>query len=385
MTIQNNLGSGIAGVGVTGFALAGSSVLDNGDDPGAGEAGIRFDGLLGSASITASTISGSVEDNVRVVNTSGVLDRLTVTGSTLSANHLSAGRDGLLVVGSGSAVVNLTVQGSQFTGSRANQLRVNLTGSAQSDVVVSGNTFANAHPAIVPGAGGVVLENTGGTPSLIYQVSENAISGALGAALAVHEGIGTGTFSGTISGNLIGLAGVPNSGSAQGSGISLTSVGGGSHTTLVSGNQVRQYNNQGVLLQIGDNSVGGNGVLNATVTGNTIAEPGTAAFPKNGIHLNAGLVGGDNPQVCVDVGGAGALANAITGAGSGGAAGTDFRLRQRMLTTVRLPGYAGATADNAAVTAFVRGRNGGTPTGLAQNTVATGGGGFVGGAPCTQP
>ncbi|HEX8246311.1 MAG TPA: hypothetical protein VF541_22600, partial [Longimicrobium sp.] len=175
-----------------------------------------------------------------------------------------------------------------------------------------------------------------------------------------------------------------NSGSGAGSGVTVNSVGGGSHTTVVTGNQIRQYNNHGVLLQIGDNTLGGDGTLNATVTGNVIAEPGTVLIAKNGVHLNAGLVTGDNPQVCLDLGGAGALANAITGSGSGGAAGTDFRLRQRFLTTVRLPGYAGANGDAAAVTAFEQARNGGTPTGLAQHTVPTGGG-FVGGAGCPQP
>jgi hypothetical protein len=51
-------------------------------------------------------------------------------------------------------------------------------------------------------------------------------------------------------------------------------------------------------------------------------------------------------------------------------------LRQRQATTIRLPGYAGATNDNTAVVNFVVGNNsaGGTPTGLASNTVPTGGG-----------
>ena len=73
---------------------------------------------------------------------------------------------------------------------------------------------------------------------------------------------------------------------------------------------------------------------------------------------------------------AGALANSITGSGAN--AGTDFRLRQRQSTTVRLPGYAGANNDNTAVVTFVQGNNGGA-SGLASNTVGSGGGGFVGG------
>jgi Bacterial Ig-like domain (group 2)/Cadherin-like domain len=375
----------IRGVGVSGFELDGTVVSGTSGTSGAlDEAAVAFDGLTGAARVASSSISGGVEDNFRVVNTSGTLDRLTITGTTFGANSTAEGGSAVYVEGSGSAVVNVTVQGSDFDAARAHLVRVNLLGSARSDVVLSANSFVNGHPVIIPGAGGVVLEGTGGATELTYAITGNTFRGALGSALAVQEGAGTGTFSGTVSDNVIGAAGVANSGSAQGSGISLTSVGGGSHTVRVTGNQVRQYNNQGVLLQIGDAAAGGDGSLNATVTGNVIAEPGTAPSAKNGIHLNAGLITGDNPQVCVDLGGPGALANAITGSGSGGAAGTDFRLRQRMATTVRLPGYAGGNADNAAVTAYVQGRNGGTPTGLAQNTVSTGGGGFTGGSACAQ-
>lgn len=385
MTIQNNAGSGIRGANVTGFQLDGSTVTNNGDDAAADEAGIRFDNLLGTSAITGSTVSGSVEDNVRVLNTSGTLS-FTVSASTFGANSTTSGRDGLFVEGTGSAVVNVSVQGSHFTGARASLMRVELLGSSQAHVVLATNTFHNTHPAILSGSGGVALGSTGsGAAGLTYSITGNSFRGALGAALTIQEGTGAATFVGTISGNTVGAPGVANSGSVQGSGINLLSTGAGTHTVAVTGNQIRQYNNQGLLMQIGDASAGGDGTLNATVTGNVVAEPGTVLASKNGIHLNAGLITGDNPQVCLDLGGVGALANSITGSGSGGAAGTDFRLRQRMLTTVRLPGYAGANSDNLAVTAFVQARNGGTPTGLVQNTVSTGGGGYVGGAGCPQP
>ena len=386
MTISDASNYAIRGVGVAGFELASSTVAGtNGNNAALFEGSISFSGLTGSAQVLNSAVSGGVRDNLRVANSSGSLNRLTISGTTFGANSTTTGGDGVALEASGTAVMNVTVQSNQFTSARTNLFRLNLLGSAQSDLLLSGNGFANAHPAIAPGAGGVVVESTGGTAGLTYAISSNSMRGASGSALVVAEGLGSGTLAGTISSNVIGVTGVANSGSAGGSGISLTSLGGGSHTVAVSGNQVRQYNNQGVLLQIGDNTLGGNGTLNATVTGNVIAEPGTLVTAKNGIHLNAGTITGDNPTVCVDIGGAGALANSITGSGSGGAAGTDFRLRQRMLTTVRLPGYLGANNDNLAVQAFVQARNGVTPTGLAQNTVSTGGGGFVGGAACPQP
>jgi hypothetical protein len=133
------------------------------------------------------------------------------------------------------------------------------------------------------------------------------------------------------------------------------------------------------------------GNFDATITGNTIANPGNnpaaAAIAKNGVHLNGGTVPGDTYQVCMDIGGAGALENSIVGSGApndGGAGGEDFRLRQRQSTTVRLPGYGGGTTDAAAVISFVQGRNAGTPTGSVSFN-APPGGGYVGGAACTPP
>jgi hypothetical protein len=77
--------------------------------------------------------------------------------------------------------------------------------------------------------------------------------------------------------------------------------------------------------------------------------------------------------------------NNLAGSGLNSAPGvdTDFRLRQRQLTTVRLPGYAGANTDTAAVVAFVQGNNNGAETGSA--AVAATGGGFVGGPSCVVP
>ena len=67
----------------------------------------------------------------------------------------------------------------------------------------------------------------------------------------------------------------------------------------------------------------------------------------------------------------------------------DFRLAQDGLATMRLPFYAGANNNDAAVVDFVRSlqtlNTATTPTGIASNTVAGGGGGFVGGADCSTP
>ena len=95
--------------------------------------------------------------------------------------------------------------------------------------------------------------------------------------------------------------------------------------------------------------------FNATVTGNTVNTPGNINTDFNAISLNHGTVGAtDNFTSCVDIGGAGGLANSVVGGGSGSIPpnNTDIRLRQRQSTTVRLPGYGGANNNDAAVVAI---------------------------------
>ena len=134
----------------------------------------------------------------------------------------------------------------------------------------------------------------------------------------------------------------------------------------------------GIELLTGGSATAMSGNFYATVTGNVVANPGTGGLPMNGIQLNGGTVPGDTYSICTSIGGAGALANSVTGSGLNG--GTDIRVRQRQATTVRLPGYGGANNDNTAVQTFLSGINGGA-TSLAGNTVPTGGG-FIGGAAC---
>ncbi|MDX6581859.1 MAG: hypothetical protein QOI10_1043, partial [Solirubrobacterales bacterium] len=86
----------------------------------------------------------------------------------------------------------------------------------------------------------------------------------------------------------------------------------------------------------------------------------------------SGVTPGDNFDVCLDLG-----QNFMTGSGTHG--GTDFRLRQRQNTAVKLLGYTGGAFDTAAVTSYVQSKLGGAPTGVATTDA---GEGFTGGASC---
>ncbi len=234
----------------------------------------------------------------------------------------------------------------------------------------------------------------GGAGDLTYNISDNTFRGSKGTALLVSKAFGAppgdGTMSGRIERNTIGLSGVANSGSSQGSGIEVLELARGGHTTLIKDNQIYRYSNFGILVTVGGASESNTGLthdgtMNATIQGNTIAEPNapTGGLSQNGIHLNSGTNTGDGYQVCMNIGDPTDAAKRNTVTGSGALGGTDYRLRQRFDTVVRLPGYTGAT-NGSGLPAYLGPRTNGAATVSSEAT----GAGFVntpGGAPCLLP
>ncbi|MEA2219334.1 MAG: hypothetical protein QOJ35_1960, partial [Solirubrobacteraceae bacterium] len=214
----------------------------------------------------------------------------------------------------------------------------------------------------------------------------NTFRDAVGNALTIAKSTGTSTQTGTFSGNTIGVNAVANSGSAEGDALKLQTLGQGTMNWAVTNNVIHGYNNFGVEVEAGGAASAQSGAVNATITGNTIDQPGnttgTLTLPKNGVHLNIGTVPGDTYAACAVIGGAGALANSLANAGAdanppvGG--GQDVRLRQRQSTTIRLPGYGGTATDTAAVQAFVAANNPSGGPSVISSVNSPPGGGFTG-------
>jgi hypothetical protein len=140
---------------------------------------------------------------------------------------------------------------------------------------------------------------------------------------------------------------------------------------------------------VGFGDVGG-GNFNVTINGNNIQESGTTAnSAQHGILVTAGVtssgsLGGDNGVGCFNISG-----NSITNFNMGSAATAQNRIRinQRFHVTSRFPGYTGANNDNAALGAYLLGRNVASNTANANNVSGWGGPGFTntpGGVPCAQ-
>lgn len=121
----------------------------NGDNAVADEGSVRFTGLTGSATISNCNISGGFEDNFKIVNTSGSLNRLTFSNTTIGANSTTDGNDGIGLESTGSGtIMNVTVQNSVFTSARGDLFQLNVIGNSTSDLVFTGNALSNNHPGL---------------------------------------------------------------------------------------------------------------------------------------------------------------------------------------------------------------------------------------------
>ncbi|HEY3582719.1 MAG TPA: Ig-like domain-containing protein, partial [Pyrinomonadaceae bacterium] len=392
MAIQSGGDDGIRGLNVNGFTFNRSKSINNGN--AVTERGIEITNLLGTNSITNALVTGNAEDNLYIKNGSGT-STLTTSNSTYANVSSTIGNDGIQflaadVSGSNNANMSITVTNCTFNNNRGDhfQASTDAASSATQTVVFQNNSLTGDGGSTLGGndLGGGITLNPSGTATVNFNISNNGQSsgtptnqpwtGAVVSAITINSSSNS-TMSGTINNNIIGNAAVVDSGSAQGDGINITANNSSDITVAITNNLIRQYANlAGLNLSAVD---GLTDTLNATITGNTISNPGS--FANNGIFAQAGAATADTSFMCIDIGGAGALANSIAGSSANG--GTDFRVRQRFGTTVRLPGYGGAATDTAAVVAYIQGRNTGSETGSA--TVQSPGGGFVGGAACSSP
>jgi len=408
MQVLNGGDDGIFGTTVTGFTLASSLIDNNGN--AVSEAGLDFDNLFGTSSITNSTIRLSHENNVEVRNTTnnGSQATLTVTGCQISnASAKTQSDDGVLFQMTGTSNGSINVSNSVFTANRGDHLQGTSSNSASLNAVFTNNNLIGGHSTAL--GQGIVVNSTvvTGSPTITYDINGNKINGAILSAITVNLGVpssATSAMSGQVRNNIIGTTGVIRSCSEQANGIAVDSHGKGTHTVSVTGNTMRQCKDRGInvtannspSISNGEAQPGGNLFLtvqsNAVLEGGPINPPG---FPADGTGsreaflLTAGSTSTDTIFTCLELGGAGSLANNFNRGTEAIATGLeDIRLRKNTGSNlqIRLPGYAGGPNDAAAVAAFEVPRQTSSEDGTVTVAVnAAGAGGFIGGAACALP
>jgi uncharacterized repeat protein (TIGR01451 family) len=387
MTINGtNQNFGIFGERVNGFTMEYARVegANGTSTSGDGEGSVYFigtgtnAGLSGSASINQSIITGGRKNSVYVKNFGGTLDRLTLSNSSFATSTATgpSTNDAVLIeaVNSGTTL-NVTSNSCTYTTAGADLFKAIGQTSTTMDVVFTSNTVSNNYSAQLSGATSV---NIGSLGTMTYNVTGNTMRDARSSALFVNKGVNpTGTMTGEIENNTIGVSGVTRSGSLEGDCIQLEARGGGTHTTLINNNTLRQYSQAGIHLTAGEKGAAATGTtLNATVTNNTTSEGSTnMTFPAfAGFWLDVGVNIGDNNTVCLS------LTGNNFSAGDPFNASDIFLSQNLATTTVRLPSYGGGATDSTAVANFLIANNnvaGTTASATALNV--------VGGAACMLP
>ncbi|MGH9947020.1 MAG: beta strand repeat-containing protein [Pyrinomonadaceae bacterium] len=371
LVLNGGVQQGINGNNVTGFNMSNSSVLNFGDQTR--ECGVQFKNLVGSAgqpsTISNSTITGNEMDQLLVQNNSGTLASFTVSGSTLGTSVAPNGVAAIQFIGDNTANMTMSVTSSTLSNNATDGFFSTGSNSAVVNPTVSGCTIQNN----INSAVNISVQDSGN--STFNVLNNPTITGSGGNAININLALpSTGILQGTISGNTIGTAGVAGSGAGgTGHGVRIVSNGSGQIRTNITNNTIRE-----VIFGGGINILtrDGSSDINATVTGNTVSPNNVNA--DTGILATSGATATDSGDMCVDIGGAGALSNNVSNNNTAGL--DEVRVRQRFLTTMRLPGYGGGATDTAAIAAFLAGRNN-----VNGGTTSAGAGTYGGGAPCTPP
>ena len=321
------------------FAIYGNNVTDlsmsncviNGANGtlsgGAGEGSIYLLNLLGNCSISSCTVSGGNVENLKVINSSGTLNSLNVSGCTIQNNSTVNGNMGLSVLSTVSANMTATVTGCTFKGNRTIALRADAADASILNVTYTGNTIS-------PGTGGNNQGNQGIevsralTSSVTFDVSNNNVSGMISTLINIFSGGGN-------AGATVGMTGVVKSNVVTGTGSGgnqfgirvfnsgSSATGSGFIHVNVSNNTVSQIDNAYGILVESSGSTGSPGRVEASVIGNNVSVVGTAL---DCIRVQSR----NNHTVCAKVSGN------ITNSGGSGFYG--IQIRQANTSTFSLEG-----------------------------------------------
>ena len=377
---------GIRGSNVNGFTLTRVDIANNGN--AVGERGVDMTNLRGSVTIANSNFTGSGEDGL-YIRTNQTMT-MTVTASTFTTNNDSFGNDGLIIIGYGNAAIVASITGSTFTDNRGDHFQYSTETAAgtvpTADITFSGNTLRNPQGSATvgggPTVGGGITINPGGSSNTNVNIANNSILDSVLSAITLRintDSTASALFEATVTGNTIGASGDTYSGSHQAYGIDITASGSGTLTANVAGNTIHESTDYAMHIEGND----GNGVINLTVTGNTLVPNQTDPnFAREAIRINMGSASvnvfgqADSHTLRLDLGGPGALANTLDGGPNGFAGAHDYLIRQRFNTRVELEGFnnGGNAFNAAAVISYINGRNTlvtGTGHADANNSVTT--------------
>ncbi|MGH3767415.1 MAG: hypothetical protein ACRDTX_20055 [Pseudonocardiaceae bacterium] len=194
--------------------------------------------LRGTSTVTDTEVSGSTEDNVRVINNSGTLGGITFSGCTIKNNSTTSGNVGISVQSTQTAVMNgVVIDGCTFTGNRSVSLAGDTADSSQLAITARNNVITAGSPN--QGNQGIEFASSL-TSQITYDIDSNKV-GTDGTTNAPLKSTGINVFAsndststGKVRNNTVVNAGAGQSGS----GITVSQAVNAILRANVSGNTV---------------------------------------------------------------------------------------------------------------------------------------------------
>jgi hypothetical protein len=383
LTLDNMLitgktfGHGVHATSTSNLTLQHMDINSNATDASTAAADIwnvRLDDVSGTTTVQNTTVNTGFEHIFQIKNTTA-----TTAFNVTNANFSGAGNgDGLDIYAYGSSNITANIQGSTFANNSSFGFDsgTQTTGSGSLNLTINNSTFTNNFVGadVAHGSSG---SNTFNLTNNNFQTNVASSSQAINVnRLGDPSFTGFGLFSGTVSGNTIGTAGVANSGSDVGDGITVKTNGnGGTIRVSILNNIIREYGQHGIGISARDATTGH--TLHARVQGNNIAN-GKAAISLDGINVLLGALNTDHVAVCLDIGGAGLLGNTVTAAVRTGIRVRSSGTAPGAVTAFTAPGYDGTGAT------YFSNRNP-AATGVVSNANFANGGGTNNAGNCTTP
>lgn len=213
------------------------------------EGSVILNNLFGTSSIQNSIVSGGIEDNIRVENTSGTLTSFTLSNSTIQNNSTVSGNIGFrFATVTAGVTMTGTVTGCTFQGNRSESINSDASNGTV-NITITNNT-------IIAGTGGNNQGNLG-----INVSTANA-----------------GVINYTIENNRVGTDGVTNQ-PLLNTGINIFAGG----TTCIASGSIKNntvynagtgFSGHGIQIFSSGTSAPGLTTIIATVTGNTVSNVG---------------------------------------------------------------------------------------------------------------
>ncbi|KAB2933813.1 MAG: tandem-95 repeat protein [Candidatus Contendobacter sp.] len=361
---------GINGIDVTGLTLSNSALSGLGNAPD--EDGLHFHNMLGTNSITNTTIASSGDDNVNIQNLVATASTINITGGSFNNGVQGSG---LLFGIRGTSNTTINISGVTLDNNFSGGIVADSFDTATMKLDVTGITDLNNNDGI---------QVSGHNGSAQFDIHDN-IAGAAGISNNDFVGItilksafsNAGTLEGQINNTEVVI---PNERPADA--VFVFAAGGSNTRTNITNNTILYRGTQRAIVMQGGQD--GAAIVDTTITGNAIDMQLDGTNNANsGIQTNQIIAtpGGNGSTLCADIGGAGAAGNVFTHSLGGVMAGGDIRVRQRNTGPQRLPGYGGAGGDTAAVIAYLTGRNTIISAATATSTDSL----FSGGGACIAP